>query len=341
MDLNEWENFSESWKDKIKSEEGTKIQIITPFLKSLNWDIGTIPNKKYYIKPEHKVQDGSSKKRVDYAFICDGHPKVYVEAKNINNKLRQKHQNQLFSYMRNDGVPFGLLTNGIEIKLYISDFRSNRPEQHLIGHLKNDYEYIEFIDVISENNLLSGKSDEIRKDIIDLKHNKNKDRKNFKEKLKKYKITHTPDKMLSTIFDDYTESKSKSIETFSSSIKADPETLCGFYTGTKESIEKLFVNELTWGAVREPNKNIKYIAIYSKEESAITHIGKISDYIPVSEYPNAKKLPSYSDDKIVYQLSEVYKLDDKIVHSSKGSFGYQFKYTKIKDLRKADTLSEI
>lgn len=341
MNLQQWAELPEEWAGKISREESTKIQIITPLLKSLNWDIGSSPSSNHYVKPEYNVQNGSSRNRVDYAFIIDGVPRVYVEAKNINTDDLEKYESQLFNYMRNDGVPFGLLTNGKELKLFISDFDSRQPTEYLVGSSNVKHNYIEFLNLIEKNNLLNGKSDDVYEDIIRLKNEDKPEYTNLREKLKKYRMTYTPDVMLSTIFDDYLEPGSPIAQLASSKIQADPDTRCGFYTGTRESIQRLFLDQLVWGAVKKPKKDIEYIAMYCKEESAITHIGKIKDWMPVAEYENPGDLPSYEDDKIVFKISELYALKDPIIHSKRGSFGFQFKYTTIEKLQYADTISDI
>lgn len=341
MNLQQWKKLPETWNNKISREESTKIQVITPLLNSLNWNIGSVPNANHYVKPEYKVQDGASENRVDYAFIVEGRPKVYVEAKRITKENLERHETQLFNYMRNDGVPFGLLTTGREVKMFIGDFSSRKPEEYLVGDSSVKHDYIEFLNLMEKDNLLDGKSDDIYEDIIELKNSKNPEYTNLEEKLRTYRITYRPDKMLSTIFDDYSDSGSSNMKLGFSNIEEEPDTPCGFYTGTKESIERLFIRENVWGAVKEPNKTIEYIAMYSKEDSAITHIGKIEDSIPVSEYSQPENLPSYDDDKIVFEISEVRKLEEPIKHSRRGSFGFQFKYTTIKKLQYADELSDI
>lgn len=345
MNLEQWKELPNYWEDHLETEEGTKIHIITPLLEALNWDIGSMPESNNRVEPEYKVQDGSSKKRVDYAFMIDGRPEVYVEAKNVNSPLREKNRNQLFSYMRNDGVRFGLLTNGREMQLFINDLKSEEPRQYLVGEFSNKNDYVDFLQLIEKENLTDGTSLEIYEDIIGLKRREAPDYTNLREKLKEYRITYTPDKMLSTLFDGYsvTEESADSsvIKTSSSKIEAPLDTRCGFYTGTKESIDELFIDDLVWGAVKKPKKDIEYIAMYSKEDSAITHIGEIEDCIPVANYPNAEDLPSYEEEKVVFTLSKVYELTDQIVHSSSGSFGFQFKYTTIEKLKYADKISDI
>jgi hypothetical protein len=341
MNLEEWKELLDHWNQSLDTEEGTKIQIITPLLQTLNWNTGCVPVDNSRVEPEYKVQDGSSRKRVDYALMVDGEPKVYVEAKSIKSDLREKNRKQLFSYMRNDGIPFGVLTNGKQVQLFVNDLKSEKPTQYLIGDFSTKNTYLDFLKLIEKGNLEDGTSKKLYDEIIEMKREEEPDYEYLQEKLKDYRITYTPDKLLATLFKEYSAVEDPVIETASADIQDSPDTRCAFYTGDRESIENLFIGQSSWGAVDEPKKDVKYIAMYSKDDSAITHIGEIEDCIPVSEYPNSGDLPSYDEGRVVFNLSNVYELTDPIVHASSGSFGFMFKYTTLNKLENADTISEI
>ncbi len=100
-------------EDKVQdfNEEATKTAFIQPLLKDvLGWDV----NDYNEVSPEERISRG----RVDYCLKIDGKPKIFVEAKPLKADLK-KHIEQAVRYGYNrKGVPFVLLTDFEEIKLF-------------------------------------------------------------------------------------------------------------------------------------------------------------------------------------------------------------------------------
>ena len=99
----------------INTEEATKTVSIRPFIKALGYDTYNLNE----VQPEF-VADPRAKggERVDYAIMRDGKPIILVEAKAADVSLNENHWRQLHDYFGAVEVEFGILTNGIEYRLY-------------------------------------------------------------------------------------------------------------------------------------------------------------------------------------------------------------------------------
>ena len=104
----------DSLKDSINTEEATKTAIVMPFFQILGYDIFN----PLEFSPEFTADVGIKKgEKVDYAILNNGHPVILIECKSISEKLT-KHDSQLFRYFGTTSAKFGILTNGIEYKLF-------------------------------------------------------------------------------------------------------------------------------------------------------------------------------------------------------------------------------
>jgi hypothetical protein len=115
MGLREYSKQSVSLIEKSPQmdEENTKRKIIEPLIELLGWDILSAD-----VELEYSVQMGSTPKKVDYALKREGTPVVFVEAKGCDTSLKESHEDQLTSYMRQVGVDWGLLSNGRRFKIF-------------------------------------------------------------------------------------------------------------------------------------------------------------------------------------------------------------------------------
>jgi hypothetical protein len=89
----------------------TREDFIDPILLALGWDV----SKKRHVRIE---------RRVDYDRVADyilrhsgGEAFAAVEAKKLNEAL-EKHEPQLFGYMKAAFTPMGILTNGLTWRIY-------------------------------------------------------------------------------------------------------------------------------------------------------------------------------------------------------------------------------
>jgi hypothetical protein len=110
-------------------EQNTRSRLIDPFIKDvLGWDFYSTE-----IEMEYSVQMGSSKKKVDYALFADGSPALFVEAKGCDTTITDAHADQLRSYMRQEWVDWGLLTNGRLFVVFRLQKDGDHPDVERLG----------------------------------------------------------------------------------------------------------------------------------------------------------------------------------------------------------------
>jgi hypothetical protein len=93
-------------------ETPTRTIVIDPLLQALGWDVRD-PDE---VQLEYPTVDGRS---VDYALKLNGKPVLLVEAKGLEDPLRDvKDVTQVVGYAANDGIAWCILTSGIIWKVY-------------------------------------------------------------------------------------------------------------------------------------------------------------------------------------------------------------------------------
>lgn len=101
-------------KDKVKTEEATKVSIIMPFLQILGYNVFD----PHEVVPEFSADVGTKKgEKVDYAIMVNGKPSILIEAKAVDDSLKS-HDAQLYRYFSVTESKFAILTNGIIYKFY-------------------------------------------------------------------------------------------------------------------------------------------------------------------------------------------------------------------------------
>ncbi len=110
-------------------EQNTRAKLIDPLVKDvLGWDLYSTE-----VELEYPVQMGSSKTKVDYALLLEGSPAVLIEAKGCDTTISESHENQLRSYMQQQWVDWGLITNGVVLKLFKLKKSESHPSVDLLG----------------------------------------------------------------------------------------------------------------------------------------------------------------------------------------------------------------
>lgn len=107
----------------IKTEAATKQVSIRPFIHALGYNVNHLAE----VEPEYTASVFSSgTDKVDYAIKRDGKPIILVEAKAVDIALNRNHWKQLYDYFAAlDEAEFGILTNGVEYRLYTDLKRRN------------------------------------------------------------------------------------------------------------------------------------------------------------------------------------------------------------------------
>ncbi|MBT2727880.1 type I restriction enzyme HsdR N-terminal domain-containing protein [Bacillus sp. ISL-75] len=166
-------------KDLIKNEESTKQFLILPLLRGLGYDIYS-PQE---VTPEFTADFHKKNEKVDYAIFVNGVPKIFVEAKSVNNKIT-KSAPQLSRYFSTfPSVRLGILTNGVEYHFFtdLNDANIMDPKpffvfsitnytdedfNNLIKFSKNLYDY-ESIKIMAESLIYSQSFKSVIKEIFD------------------------------------------------------------------------------------------------------------------------------------------------------------------------------
>ncbi len=111
-------------KDKIQTEEATKNALIMPFIQLLGYDVFN----PLEVIPEF-IADVSNKKgeKVDYCIQKDEEPIIIIECKHWKEKL-DLHNTQLERYFTFTKAKFGILTNGIQYRIFTDLEETNKMD---------------------------------------------------------------------------------------------------------------------------------------------------------------------------------------------------------------------
>lgn len=143
-------------------EQNTRRKLIEPLLELLGWDMLS-PE----VELEYSVQMGVGTKKVDYALMLEGTPVVFVEAKGVDSSISDSHRSQLKSYMRQTGVDWGLLTNGVQLELLKRKKDGDRPAEVSLGtfSLQELPDNIHFLRALSRDSIETGEAERIAENI--------------------------------------------------------------------------------------------------------------------------------------------------------------------------------
>jgi predicted transport protein len=156
MELDEFIKEKKKLYEKQKynqiNEAQTKEWFIKPFFECLGWDFSTPED----VVPE---DDDTGGKRPDYGFYIDGKIKFFVEAKPLNFNIDDpKIISEKVNYCNNANVPFLIITNGKDYRIYYIGIKGANTDKLLIEFSVFDEIEDEIIEKIRKsafkNNLL-------------------------------------------------------------------------------------------------------------------------------------------------------------------------------------------
>ncbi|WP_303347410.1 type I restriction enzyme HsdR N-terminal domain-containing protein [Methanobrevibacter sp.] len=123
-------DFSKNITNKkrgISTEETTKISLVLPFLKILEYDV----ENPHELKAEYVADTGVRKReKIDLAVFIDNEVKILIECKSANTKLNSNHLSQLYRYFSVSDVKFVVLTNGIVYQFFTDSKNPGRMDQN-------------------------------------------------------------------------------------------------------------------------------------------------------------------------------------------------------------------
>ena len=104
---------------QMKNNETATIQAsVLPLIRALGYDTQDLSE----VYPEYAILNMDA---VDLAVLREGEPIMFLEAKKASEKLSAKHWKQLFEYFNADKARIGILTNGLEYRLYTDIVKQN------------------------------------------------------------------------------------------------------------------------------------------------------------------------------------------------------------------------
>ncbi|ADT83425.1 type I restriction enzyme HsdR N-terminal domain-containing protein [Thermococcus barophilus] len=120
-----------------RNEEAVKQHLIGEVFQALGWEW----NNPKEVRPEERTDEG----RADYALITGNRVVAFVEAKNlsINVLKKEKPLRQLGRYCFNNGVKYGILTNGVAWVVIKAFEEGSRLEDRIILSVDIENEPIE------------------------------------------------------------------------------------------------------------------------------------------------------------------------------------------------------
>ncbi len=98
-----------------RSEASTSQFLVMPFFEALGYSV----HNPSHVEPEFTADVGIQREKVDFALKQDGNPVILVEVKYAGANLDNQHAAQLRRYFSTKlDVRFGILTNGLEFRLF-------------------------------------------------------------------------------------------------------------------------------------------------------------------------------------------------------------------------------
>lgn len=138
-------------------EENTRAKLVQPFIELLGWDIYSTD-----VELEYSIQMGTGTKKVDYALLVDGAPKLLVEAKGLDVGLKTRAKDQLKSYLRQElAAEWGIVTDGETFEILRKSDRNDGGELSIGTFTLDDIaESPDILEIVSRESIASGEANE-------------------------------------------------------------------------------------------------------------------------------------------------------------------------------------
>lgn len=158
-------------------EANTKAKLIRDLLELLDWDFATD------VELEYPVPMGNQTYKVDYALLLEDTPVVFVEAKGSDSALSDKHRKQLQSYLTNQNIDWGLLTNGQTHEIYQRHIEDGEVAVDKLGAVEIDElsQKSNLLSALSKQSIKTGEAEQIAQKIVERERAKKELRENKEE----------------------------------------------------------------------------------------------------------------------------------------------------------------
>jgi hypothetical protein len=107
-------------------EQNTKLALINPVLRTLGWDVEDLEDVR------HEFKLVPADKPVDYALMLARSPRLFVEAKGLDEDLQDRRwAHQIISHATFAGVEWVVLTNGVVARVLAERLGLSKPSMSL------------------------------------------------------------------------------------------------------------------------------------------------------------------------------------------------------------------
>ena len=146
-------------------EANTKAAVLRDFLNLLGWNIPTNTQLEYSVKV------GTRSYKVDYALLLEGAPVAFFEAKGVDTVLTSDHREQLATYMKNENVNWGILSNGRDYQFLRREVVDTNVSVELLTEAKLQQlpEQLTILRAFTKEAIEAGDSEKIANRIEELK----------------------------------------------------------------------------------------------------------------------------------------------------------------------------
>jgi len=356
--VQEYVNESESaFKTSPQMDEAnTKAAVLRDFLELLNWEI---PGNT---ELEYSVEAFGQTYKVDYALVLEGTPVAFIEAKGADTALTADHNEQLSSYMMNENVNYGILTNGEQYRFFQRHVNSSNVDVKIVGdvELENLPDRLTVLEAYTKEAIESGESGKILGRIIELQEARSTLREQ-KDDL----ATELSDMLSERVSDTITsfaKSQSKElvdrlIEDIESEIDADGEATGGSSNGTdieprnnhvvgkikrseingdddarvavfptRESGLPFLKENNAWGFVRV-GQDIDYVAMYvTRDAREVRYFATVRDIVTPEEAELERAPLEYVDRDEIDEEKMVVRFKPDSLYELKDPIPYETEY---------------
>jgi hypothetical protein len=309
-------------------EANTKAAVLREFLDLLDWNI---PGNTQL---EYSVEAFGQTYRVDYALILDGTPVAFLEAKGVDTALTADHDEQLSSYMMNENVNYGILTNGEQYRFFQRRLDASNVNVQQVGDvaiqgLPNRFTVLQAYskDAIEsgESGKILGRINELRKakstleaekdaladDLVEVLADRvSETLSSLAESQSKEMIDRLIEDIESEIDGDDTEIRNPTDAKSGGSIEATDNQIAGRIRReeingndearvavfpSKESGLPFLIENNAWGFVRVGSE-FEYVAMYiTGDVREVRYIATVKDVVPPEEAELARPIEEYAD----------------------------------------------
>lgn len=339
------------------NEQATCESIITKFIAALGWE--EVDKQRPF-----QVQMGSRDKEVDYALFvgAQDEPQVFVEAKPEKRALRGEHMEQLKSYMVQEWVEWGLLTNGRQYQLVrLTASPSGAPDLRVLVDATLDNIASTYLpDILRKSAIESGEAEQLGDDM--------QARLNAVDVLRGHpailgqvaveagaagtddediggRVVEGLNQRLVVEAKEAGESGPPPDgfkHVARGDLDGDDDARFAFVSSRPNGVD--FLREHTaWGFVGEPRRDPEYMALYiSSPVQKLKYVGKIERVVPVREFGGIDEATKQQHDgRYVLDLENVIELEDPLPFGDGKANVRGLTYTTLGRIKNADTIDDL